>query len=140
MREIKFRGFDRKFGQWRYGYYYSFESSGRVIATIMTEHGSNFMVDPDSVGQYTGLHDRNGKEIYDRDLCVDDDGKSLIEIVWSGNHQWGCRIVKGRALSQGLTFPLFHWDEHYHNGFRQLEVIGNIYEHPHLLGEKGEGH
>lgn len=85
----------------------------------------------ETVGQYTGLHDKNGKEIYEGDICSDE--YAIIEVLWCQNHQWGCKIIKGYALSEGLTFPLWHWDRCRENGYRQLEVISNIYKNPELL-------
>jgi hypothetical protein len=86
----------------------------------------------------TGLPDRDGKEIFEDDLCRDDDGVSLLQIMWTDHHQWGVKCLEGRVLSKGLVFPLWHWDKCPQNGNRQLEVIGNIHDNPELLQPQGE--
>jgi uncharacterized phage protein (TIGR01671 family) len=86
--------------------------------------------------QYTGLHDKNGVEIYEGDVCQDN-YSDIYEILWSDHHQWACKLIKtDYTLSRGLTFPLWHYDNCKENGCRQLEVIGNIYENSELMKEE----
>lgn len=92
-----------------------------------------YEVDPATVGQFTGLLDKNGKRIFEGDICRDNTG-DIVQIVWSKNHSWGCKIIKGCTLSLNLTFPLWQWDNCRENGFRKIEVIGNIHDNQELLG------
>ena len=65
MREIKFRGKRVDNGEWVYGYYMN--RKGNQSHFILNEKG-NFRVHPETVGQYTGLKDKNGVEIYEDDV------------------------------------------------------------------------
>lgn len=69
--------------------------------------------------EYTGLHDKNGKEIYEGDIVK---RTKAWEVLWMG-YGWWLRNIK-----DGASFPLGRYEVY--------EVIGNIYENPELLEEK----
>jgi len=91
-------------------------------------HASNQVADF-VLMQYTGLRDRNGKEIYEGDIIkvIKDEINGeceYYEVVW--NNEWGlfeCVDAKGNPCDYELNFP---WPN-------KREVIGNIYENPELL-------
>jgi len=80
---------------------------------------------PLEIMQYTGLKDRNGKEIYEGDVTRG--GAYLHQIVWMDDKaNYGAKVIRGEGvLVRNLTFPLRYVDA--------LEVIGNIYENTDLL-------
>lgn len=79
------------------------------------------------VMQFTGLLDKNGKEIYERDILKScEDAKSGLKfhyIVEWGHHAWSIRHYKAKSRSSVVSNYTFH----------QAAVIGNIYENPELL-------
>lgn len=82
---------------------------------------------------YTGLDDKNAEKIFKGDICEDDKG-TIVEIVWiEDKFQFGAKVLKGGALSKGLIFPLWQWNNCKENGYRILEVIGNIHQNKDLL-------
>lgn len=118
-REIKFRGKDILHKSWQYGSLAKDEPQ-KSYYIIDNEYGRGIDVDKETVGQYTGLKDKNGKEIYEGD------------------------ILKGTFY--GFPMPEYdyvfqiYWDEK-EKGFManyfepsECEVIGNIYDNPELLG------
>lgn len=130
-RQIKFRGKRADNGEWVYGdlennrakgvtRIHSYDGDGNYI-------GQN-VVDAESIGQYTGLTDCNGKEIYEGDILVY--GGQFQHIVEFKHGMFGYTLLDGWFVGYGgnanFSFnPLDKSDEH--------EVIGNIHDNPSLL-------
>jgi uncharacterized phage protein (TIGR01671 family) len=124
MREYKFRGkpIDKKAGNWMYGSLV-FKRNGTPCIHFYDPNPQKFEciyeVDPETVGEYTGLKDKNGKEIYDGDIVPIDGYNGVVY-----RHECG----DWRADK----FILWEWiDKSKH--VNEWEVIGNIYENPELL-------
>jgi uncharacterized phage protein (TIGR01671 family) len=145
MREIKFRVRDKKNKKMYCGFElddkYEFDRpnlidfNGELYASgnIGDGFGSqyiNYCNQEDFVlMQYTGLKDKNGKEIYEGDIVrVITDKKGVIgEVVYIPEETAFCVKAKGFE-----TFPLGLL-----SNFFEIEVLGNIYENPELLEEGG---
>lgn len=130
MREILFRGKSMVSEQWNYGYYAPrIDGEGKEQAEIVQVNGSRVAVEQESVGQYTGLTDKNGTKIFEGDICnfsVSNCGG--ISIVLR------C-VVTYRGLSSTISDSMEEKD--YLESGDRLEVIGNIYDNPELL-KRGE--
>ena len=128
MREIKFRG--KKFCQdeWIYGSLITRGERGADGNFIDTGRGECYPLQQDTICQYTGLKDKNGKEIYEGDIVHLD--------AWS---PYAMQII----FLEG-AFCLADKDGHYlgdihyihHAEVEQCTILGNIHDNPELL--KGE--
>lgn len=116
MRTIKFRAWDTKYKTWE-------NLSVPFIEGDMNEQLSYYTTEPYILMQYTGLLDKNGKEIYEGDLLQGDD--RIVEVYWSELGIWDCRWLQytKKPTTRGL-----HKSE-----WRNALVIGNVYENPELV-------
>lgn len=126
MREIKFRAWDKENKEMLEVENLHFDEYHNNEMTIRTTMYNDYFDTEDMIlMQYTGLHDKNGKEIYEGDIV--DNGYNNIGVVKYGEYNCSCCegvygwYVDGGDIRQAECF---------------LEVIGNIYENPDLL--KGE--
>jgi len=145
MREIKFRG-KRFDGKWVYGFYCRWQTR-HCIAEFPYESGFNggdiisyeiagwYEVDPETVGQFIGIKDKNGKEIYEGDI-VKTDTIYAMEIYWMGI-AWGFRWDGEYGLDEQIID--FDGDAEINKRtkqFKYLEIIGNVHENGLLMKEK----
>ena len=139
MRTIKFRGKcakgSRYAGEWAYGSCVQCEKSDDVLITaaINDRCSCTYHVDPETVGQFTGLKDKNGRKIYEGDIIKIVE-KFDDENVYSSNGVV-CFEEGIYELQNGKHFAYLGWLMH-NDDIIKLEVIGNIHDNPDLI-EKG---
>lgn len=120
MREIKFRGKCTKDNKWVEGSLVVCDDSSVLIvqALLLNEHNiMTYNVKPETVGQFTGLLDKNCKEVYEGDIATD--GKFYYTVEFSN---YSCGFVWSRhGSSNDFHFEII-------NDSEEMEVIGNIHD------------
>lgn len=131
MRIIKFRGKKIDNGEWLYGYYFKYGDTHNIVPDrYSSKPFGYFYVHPETVGQFTGLNDKNGKEIYEGDICKLNFNYSNDKIG-TVYFEYGCFFVDDKHPSGNL--PLRSFRESKDN---IIEIIGNIHDNPSLLTNK----
>ena len=133
MREYKFRGKDLK-GEWRYGFlFYDYDCTDKYSPFINWKDEKYLggigeeQVEEETLGQFTGLKDKNGKEIYEGDVLQIDIDRAYVkwndkygyfELIPIGDYYFDSGVI-GEELE-----------------YLEAKLIGNIYDNKELLGEQ----
>ena len=125
MREITFRAKRKDNNEWAYG---DLEHNGK--GEMKWVNGDEII--PETVGQFTGLTDKNGKKIFEDDIVryetIAHNGyEGIYKVVFEDRN--GCGYF-GIAYSDIETCVFC-----YSTPASQMDIIGNIYDNPELLGE-----
>ena len=126
MREILFRAKDCIHQQWFYGwYFYTPEFTWSQHNIISAKDWMNVKtVNPETVGQYTGLTDKNGTKIFEGDICWFYGGE-----YYSGSWEHNAIVA--------ITDITDDEQIHYLKNAEYCEIIGNVFDNPELLeGDK----
>ena len=115
MREIKFRGYNKKREKWYYGFLGKYNFLKEKDYYIDDEFCNN-IVEEESIGQFTGFIDKNCKEMYEGDIVIAFSRQQRYKIVWSERHgAWSLESFDAKVIMPYLEGESY-------------EVIGNIYE------------
>lgn len=131
MREILFKAKREDNGKWVEGYYRRIPCMGMLEHYIMPRNPKNRMeqyaIDPDTLCQYTGLKDKNGRKIWENDIVQ----------AWSEGSNAIGKVIR-RVDGLYIMYPAYQKKEFWglypnKNGKTTVEVIGNIFDNAGLL-------
>lgn len=107
------------------------DKQGNMVAVETLGECLFYAIDPDTVGQFTGLTDKNGKKIFEGDIVNIGEHNQMVNgryraIYDTTNHCWG--------LERSAEHHHHYFTFSELNGFAESsEVIGNIHDNPELL-------
>lgn len=137
MREILFRGkavdngeFLKCKGKWvEGGIAFYKDRTPYICPERFSDYDEEIEVDPETVSEFTGLYDRNGKRIFEGDIVEFDvsNGKTKDTVIWDYGEYNG---VTGFRLKKYALFSITETNRRY------FEVIGNKWDNPELLEDK----
>lgn len=145
-REIKFRGKSINTGEWLYGHLFNYGLTAPTnvpcisvcVPASWEEAYSLYAVHPDTIGQYTGLKDKNGKEIYEGDI-LEYIGKRKDNM--NKVYRRKCVFHEGMFALLSKELPAYS-ALNYHcmeDGRSAWRVIGNTYDNPEMMkGDSNE--
>lgn len=126
MRTIKFRGKSILTDEWFYGdLVHSADKKRTAILVNDKDSYDECEVDSETIGQFTGLYDAHGKEIYEGDILKWKADNRLYAVIF----KWGMFYASVEVCNQEIYggFPL-----HSLTDDEACEIVGNIYDNPEL--------
>ena len=133
MREIEFRGKAKHNNEWVYGFYSPliWYPSLTQTPSIKTFKGGDMEINPETLGQYTGVKDKNGTKIFEGDIvkyCIHTKGYEHLDKNYIVEFSFG-----GFRLRENLFDEFSDYVDNDSVDWDRCEVIGNIYDNPELL-------
>jgi uncharacterized phage protein (TIGR01671 family) len=128
-REVKFRARNANVPPcWIYGYFVNVRGECKII-----NNNGEFKVIAGSEKQFTGLKDKNGREIYEGDIVKFKN--SIGQVVW--RKEWTGFEIQTIRPKKMFSDEFYFCEDYIERNFEwnELEIIGNTYENPDLLKE-----
>ncbi len=133
MKEILFKAKRKDNGEWIQGYYYQIWQQGYILWGMINNMPDMVEVNPNTLCQYTGLTDKNGKKIWENDIVKNKkrtEGFDWYKVVWRKDFaDFGVEPIKPKFEAK---YPMGLSDELTIYG-RDYEVVGNVFDNPELL-------
>nr|WP_308533218.1 YopX family protein [uncultured Prevotella sp.] len=126
-REILFRGWNEKNKKWLYGYYFAYRGYHFISPDVLKDLSTpldEYLVDADSVGQYTGLKDANGVKIFEGDVIENNGSRHVM--------QYNERKAMFVTALVGVSYIKCGIDQRWIDEFGKV-VVGNVYEDKELI-------
>ena len=117
-REISFRGKSKNTREWVFGNLFDKDTKGRTH--IGTTVRRCFDIDPETVGQFTGMTDKNGTKIFEGDIYSMGDDSIKYVVVWRK-----CMFI-GKQIGSNSYAGLDYFES-------DIKKVGNIYDNKELL-------
>lgn len=153
-REILFKAKRKDNGEWVEGYYVICRKHHYILPTIneiigYDEREDEYIeIDPDTLCRYTGLADKNGKKIWEKDILIGHGNENdLVRVVFGEFNVidiktlevvdrvigWHTEVIETDALSKCEPFCLAMPLTDFYIEISELEVFGNVFDNPELL-------
>jgi uncharacterized phage protein (TIGR01671 family) len=128
MREILFRGKRKDNGEWVYGdLCHDIPGARMILVREGIYEGEDFLIHPETLGQYTGIEDKNGAKIFEGDIIKGyyflKDEYYVGKVEYS--EELSAYILTGHGYNQVVWLASF--------GKPDTEIIGNVIDNPELL-------
>ena len=125
MRTILFRGFNAKNNKWLYGSHIINRGKHFVAPDEFADDKTweDYEVEQETIGQFTGLTDADGKDIYEGDLLFSDENADVFEVVYDA--------PRFCFKDNDFGFRFLNHPEFFH-------VIGNVFDDPDMIEKGGE--
>lgn len=131
-----YRGKRTDTGEWKEGYLHGVQDrvTGKDLFFIVDESNEYHKIDPETIGEYTGLDDKNGAGIFEGDIVKFKHGDEFDKKIYYRNYAVefvNTYVTYGLRLRNGsIHFPFKKATASQHD----VEVFGNVFDSPKLLG------
>lgn len=126
-REIRFRGWNKKNKQWIYGYYFTYRGNHFISPDDKVnplDTYKDYVVDADTVGQYTGMKDAKGEKIFEGDIIGGNGFQNIIQY----DENMACFTDKCTDFQEYVGGLDQRWIDEF-----KIVVIGNVHENSEII-------